>query len=307
MKAISDILEANPTWKRLQERVKQAEEELYRDELIKSLLNRFPEVKFNTRDLFEYRDTNTNCKGCQGLDSCQNSFPGHRMVLIEEEGRTPIFAYAPCDFKKSHDYQRKIKSLVKSHFIPEHIMNTTFETLEKDAYRIDAIKAAINFCLHFERGKTTKGLYLYGPFGVGKSAIAGAMTHELAKRGVDVLMVYVPDYLMEIKGSIETGGMEQKLEALKTVSVLILDDIGAEAITVWTRDEVLGPILQSRMEKLPTIYTSNLTLDELTHHFANAKNEREPNYRSAARIMERIEPFVEFCEVKGRNRRRNQS
>ncbi|KZE39146.1 hypothetical protein AV540_25875 [Brevibacillus parabrevis] len=107
----------------------------------------------------------------------------------------------------------------------------------------------------------------------------------------------------KIKASIETGGMEQKLEALKTVSVLILDDIGAEAITAWTRDEVLGPILQRRMEKLPTIYTSNLKLDELEQHFARAKNS-EPNYKSAARIMERIEPFVEYCEVKGRNRRR---
>ena len=82
--------------------------------------------------------------------------------------------------------------------------------------------------------------------------------------------------------------------------------MGAEAITAWTRDEVLGPILQSRMEKLPTIYTSNLTLSELTDHLANAKNERQPNYRNAARVMERIEPFVDFCEVKGRNRRRDQ-
>nr|WP_199930071.1 ATP-binding protein [Brevibacillus brevis] len=177
--------------------------------------------------------------------------------------------------------------------------------MEKDAGPIEAIKAAINFCVSFERGKTTRGLYIYGPVGVGKSAIAGAMTQELAKRGVDVLMLYVPDYLMEIKASIETGGMEQKLEALKNVSILILDDIGAEAITAWTCDEVLGLILQLRMEKLPTIYTSNLKLDELEQHFAKAKNS-EPNYRSAARIMGRIEPFVENCEVKGRNRCRAQ-
>ncbi|MFE1625934.1 ATP-binding protein [Brevibacillus reuszeri] len=132
--------------------------------------------------------------------------------------------------------------------------------MEKNAYRIEEIKVAITFCLNFERGETTRGLYLFGQFGVGKRAIAGAKTQELAKRGVDVLMVYVPDFLMVIKGSIESGGMEQKLDALKNVSVLILDDIGAGAITAWTRDEVLGPILQSRMDKLATIYTSNLTL-----------------------------------------------
>lgn len=306
MKSIGVLLESDPRWQKLQERARQTEEALYQHELIIPLLEKYPGETFIVRELSEYRDTNVNCQSCQGLESCSNPLQGHRMNLTEEEGRPPAFAYAPCNFQKSHDYQRKIKSLIKSQFVPEHIVNTTFETLEKDAGRIEVIKAAINFSVTFERGKTTRGLYIYGPFGVGKSAIVGAMAQELAKRGVDVLMVYVPDYLMEIKASIETGGMHQKLDALKKVSVLILDDIGAEAITAWTRDEVLGPILQSRMEKLPTVYTSNLNLDELESHFANAKNERDPNYRSAARVMERIGPFVEYCEVKGRNRRREQ-
>ncbi|MFE1631255.1 primosomal protein DnaI [Brevibacillus reuszeri] len=305
MKSLSDVIHANPAWERLMEKAKQSEEALYRHELISELLDKFPDEKFDVSKLYEYRDTNISCKSCTGLESCSNFFPGHRMTVVEEKGFRPNLSYSPCDYQRSHEYQQKTKSLIKSQFVPEHILNSTFETMDKDAYRIEAIKAAISFCLNFERGKTTRGLYLFGQFGVGKSAIAGAMTQELAKRGVDVLMVYVPDFLMEIKGSIETGGMEQKLDALKTVSVLILDDMGAEAITAWTRDEVLGPILQSRMEKLPTIYTSNLTLSELTEHLANAKNERQPNYRNAARVMERIEPFVDFCEVKGRNRRRD--
>ncbi|MGF9909392.1 primosomal protein DnaI [Brevibacillus porteri] len=302
MKSIGDVLSNDERWQRLMEKAKQSEELLYKHELIQGLMNRYPDGEFTLPELYEYRDTNMNCATCKGLESCRNFFIGHRQTVFVESGKAGM-RFSPCEHQQSHDHQRKLKSLVKSQFVPDHIMNTTFEALEKDAGRIEAIKAAINFCVSFERGKTTRGLYIYGPFGVGKSAIAGAMTQELAKRGVDVLMLYVPDYLMEIKASIETGGMEQKLEALKNVSVLILDDIGAEAITAWTRDEVLGPILQRRMEKLPTIYTSNLKLDELEQHFAKAKNS-EPNYRSAARIMERIEPFVDYCEVKGRNRRR---
>ncbi|MCM3145357.1 primosomal protein DnaI [Brevibacillus sp. MER 51] len=305
MKSIGEVLSNDERWQRLMEKAQQSEDLLYKHELIQWLMNRFPEEKFALSELYEYRDTNMHCTGCTGLETCRNFFIGHRKTAFVVSGRVEL-RFSPCEHQQSHDHQRKLKSLVKSQFVPDHIMNTTFEALEKDVGRIEAIKAAINFCVSFERGKTTRGLYIYGPFGVGKSAIAGAMTQELAKRGVDVLMLYVPDYLMEIKASIETGGMEQKLEALKNVSVLILDDLGAEAITAWTRDEVLGPILQRRMEKLPTIYTSNLKLDELEQHFAKAKNS-EANYRSAARIMERIEPFVEYCEVKGRNRRRNQT
>ena len=31
--------------------------------------------------------------------------------------------------------------------------------------------------------------------------------------------------------------------------MLLLDDIGAENVTAWGRDEVLGPLLQYRMEE----------------------------------------------------------
>ncbi|WP_254328630.1 hypothetical protein [Paenibacillus sp. MZ03-122A] len=91
--------------------------------------------------------------------------------------------------------------------------------------------------------------------------------------------------------------------------MLILDDIGAESLTTWTRDEVLGPILQRRMERLTTIYTSNLTMSELKQHLVNVKDskpsEQKQNDKKAARIFERIEPFVKILPVGGRNRRRD--
>jgi primosomal protein DnaI len=122
-------------------------------------------------------------------------------------------------------------------------------------------------------------------------------------------MVYVPDFLLEVKDAIgsKTETVESKLDALRTAPVLILDDIGAETLTIWTRDEVLGPILQRRMERLPTIYTSNLTMIELKQHLANVKDSKpsEQNDKKAARIIERIEPFVKILPVGGRNRRRD--
>ncbi|MBE0343329.1 AAA family ATPase, partial [Paenibacillus sp. 28ISP30-2] len=164
--------------------------------------------------------------------------------------------------------------------------------------------------LHPFPARRSSDLYLYGPMGVGKSRIAGAIAQELAKCDVDVLMVYVPDFLLEVKDAIgsKTETVEHKLDSLRTVSVLILDDIGAETLTVWTRDEVIGPILQRRMERLPIIYTSNLTINELRQHLANVKDakemDRKQHEKKAERIIERIEPFVKILPVGGRNRRR---
>ncbi|GAY75012.1 helicase loader DnaI [Sporolactobacillus inulinus] len=89
------------------------------------------------------------------------------------------------------------------------------------------------------------------------------------RRHITSLIVYVPDFFREIKGAIQDHSVDEKLEVLKKTPVLILDDIGAETITPWIRDEVLGSILQYRMmDHLPTLYTSNFNYDELEDHFS---------------------------------------
>jgi len=174
--------------------------------------------------------------------------------------------------------------------------------LNIDPQRRAAIIECMKFCSDFKPNQTIKGLYLYSSFGVGKSCIAGAIANELAKIGVDVALVYVPYFLEEIKDSISDNTVQQKVEALKKVSVLILDDIGAETLSNWTRDGIIGAILNDRMEKNTTIYTSNLTINELKTHFS--KN-REGTVK-AERLIERIEPYVQVVPVVGRNRRRDE-
>ncbi len=255
-------------------------------------------------------DCYDNCKSCPGLDGCKNVFQGHSS---HEEVQTLqpqlIFRLKKCSKLLAHEKSQVTRKRIKSHHIPDHIVNATFEDLEQDQHRRAAIAECINFCFRYQPGKTFKGLYLYGSLGVGKSKIAGAIANELAGMGVDVVMVYVPDFLGEVKDSIPSNGVEGKLEALRSVDVLILDDLGAEPLSAWTRDEVLGVILQRRMETKVTIYTSNLNMSELLNHFVNVKDLKDPRDRKqhelkANRIMDRIEPFVQVLHVGGRNWRR---
>ncbi|MNW38781.1 Primosomal protein DnaI [compost metagenome] len=263
------------------------------------------------RDLSQHLVCFDHCKSCPGLDSCQNDQKGHMSVVEQDPNKPEVlnFRLKKCLLLAGYEKQQKISSLVKSHHIPKSVLNATFDDIDPDPPRRAAIVEAINFCTDYVPGETIKGLYLYGQMGVGKSKIAGAIAQELAMRGVDVLMVYVPDFLAEVKDSIGSNGVLTKLETLKEASVLILDDIGAEPLTSWTRDEVLGSILQRRMEELATIYTSNLTISELRHHLANVKDARDidkkQHEKKAERIIERIEPFVKLLPVGGRNRRRD--
>ena len=82
-------------------------------------------------------------------------------------------------------------------------------------------------------------------------------------------------------------GVKKKFEYIKKIPLLLIDDIGAENVTNWSRDEVLGTILQYRMEEnLPTLFTSNLTIEELETHLSTTN--KDIDKVKARRIMERI-------------------
>ena len=93
------------------------------------------------------------------------------------------------------------------------------------------------------------------------------------------------------------------LDEMKTIPLLLLDDIGAENVSNWSRDEILGPILQYRMENyLPTFFTSNLTIDELETNLSLVKNNVDKV--KARRIIERIKQLTEDIELVSVNRRK---
>lgn len=271
------------------------------------------DVKRDLSNLGNHISCFDHCQSCPGLNSCLNEFPGHSShEEVSEKQQMLIFRLRKCPKLLASEKRLSNQKRIKSHYIPDHIVNATFEDLEIDQHRRLAIAECINFCSGYEKGITYKGLYLHGALGVGKSRVAGAIANELAGMGVDVIMVYVPDYLGEVKDSIATNDVQAKVDALKTVDVLILDDIGAETLSSWTRDDVMGPILQSRMETKTTIYTSNLSMKELFNHIVNVKDSKgaidlKQREMKATRIMDRIEPFVKVLHVGGRNRRRDNS
>jgi len=95
---------------------------------------------------------------------------------------------------------------------------------------------------------------------------------------------------------------EERFEYIKKVPLLLIDDIGAENLSAWGRDEILGPILQYRMdEHLPTFFTSNLTLTELEDHLSVASGKTDKV--KARRIVERIKQLTVPLELIGKNRR----
>jgi primosomal protein DnaI len=252
--------------------------------------------------LYEFTTQTADCNQCPSLDECPNLMQGYEPHLVIS-GKIIDIHYDRCKKKKHHDDKRKHSSLIQSMHMPDDILHAKMEEVELDANRLTVVKEADEFIQTYKPGDFSKGLFIYGPFGVGKTYILGAIANELAEKNIQSMLVYTPEFLREMKSSLADQSINKKLDAIKSVPILMMDDIGAESMSSWMRDDILGPILQYRMmNKLPTFLSSNFSYSELEHHLSYTQR-GEVEKLKAARIMERIKYLTKPLQLNGENRR----
>ena len=129
---------------------------------------------------------------------------------------------------------------------------------------------------HFLSNTSKKGLFICGPSGCGKSTLAGFLTRSLAKQGYHLGYVHFPTYLIDLKNSFNEFGNDNNIEELRNVDYLVIDDLGGENVTGWSRDEVLAAVLTYRNQnKKITLFTSQYTQDDLIKIYTLKKDARE--------------------------------
>lgn len=242
-----------------------------------------------------------NCKNCKGLKECQNELPGF-CYTPHVSKESIIFSYDACTKKQKDLKENSYKDNLEVFEMNRDIKNASFKDVYKDdKARLPIIKYFKEFIENYEKEDKPKGMYLHGSFGSGKTYLIAALFNEMAKKGVRSILVYYPQFLRKLKSSFDSNYDEQ-FETLEKIPLLLLDDIGAENCSNWSRDEVLGPLLQYRMENhLPTFFTSNLTLEELENSLSITSSGVDKV--KARRIIERIKQLTIDCELISKNRR----
>ena len=269
-------------------------------------LNIADEVKYRyTSQLKEVATCVKICENCKGLAFCPYDIEGlYKDAFVKDN--LVFFAYRKCPFKEKADIENAYLKNVFSYKMPKEINEASFKKIYKDdSNRLETIKYLKNFYDHYLKSSPIKGMYLYGNFGCGKTYLVAALFNELAKKNVHSTIVYFPELLRSLKATFNNplDDYSEKFDLVKSSPLLLLDDIGAEKLTDWARDEVLGVILQYRMEEhLPTFLTSNLSLKELEVHLQITNS--APDKVKARRIIERIKYLTEEIEMVSINRRR---
>lgn len=208
------------------------------------------------------------------------------------------FVLKPTPRKKLSIKQEKIKKYMDIFESEVHIQEASLKTFNLTTpSRKEAFELASTFLDLYKSKKHPKGLYVYGKYGSGKSYLLSALAFELTELGHIVMLTYMPDLVRSMKGGLQAFDLEKRINILKQVDVLMLDDIGGEFSSAWFRDEILMPIIQYRLSaNLPTCFSSNYSLRELTETLS-VSNASEDNRIKAARLVRRINDMTHVIKL----------
>lgn len=296
MEKIDKFLNSKISTSIKQNYIKALEDEAFRKLITQYKIDEEVGMKYTSR-LMDSSKEHTNCSNCPSLAACSNSVRG--FCLTPKQNKNTInFSYDMCKYLKKEEYRENVQVFD----VAKDIKNASIKNIyTNDKNRIEIIKAIKNFINEYKKGTNPKGIYLHGSFGSGKTYLISALFNELAKSGTTSVIIHTPELLRSLKDSFSTDYSE-KFYLLKHTPLLLLDDIGAEYLTAWGRDEVIEPILQYRMDEgLPTFFTSNFTILELEKHFTTASNSIDKV--KARRITERIKQLSVEVELISKNLR----
>ncbi|QNK56122.1 primosomal protein DnaI [Paenibacillus sp. PAMC21692] len=315
MESLGELLKSWPAGQSLTEQAERKLAELMREPLIGKLLDKYPDLnedvlRLNLNRVYQYVTEYRNCSNCPGLDQCPNDYEGHYTLLSSEtvNGLTQLYdRKVSCKKYLARQTEDAIRSRIRSFYVDDSALRRGYssdEILTTDLERAKAVGQVLRYIDRTkESGLQEQGLYLAGRFGTGKTFLMCYLLQELAKAGYSGVIVYMPDFVEDLKALMhEPGKLKETVEMMKETDLLIFDDIGAENLNPWVRDHVLGAILNYRMERKPTFYTSNYDLDALERHFSFTSKDGDELHKGQ-RLMDRVRPYVEVVMVTGENKR----
>ncbi len=186
-----------------------------------------------------------------------------RAAELAEGARARLFEMSRLD---------RLSHLTFENFEPRGNKNARFMT-PQDIHSLETAKEmAENFA------RNPQGwLLLEGGYGCGKTHLAAAIANFAVSMGRPTLFITVPDLLDTLRFAFsdpETT-FEARFEEVRNADLLVLDDFGTQNATAWAQEKLFQIMNYRYINKLPTVITTNLMLDEIESRIRSRLQDEE--------------------------------
>ena len=235
----------------------------------------FEEKKRKVEELRKIKPAARICKDC-GSEIEPYIDENHFVWKAENECR--ICQENEVKKQQQEEKEKRISNLLNESGLCGKLLKMTFNNFERSKC-LDTYKIAKQYAEDFSPG-ITKGLIFQGRAGSGKTSLVAAIAHEIIEQKmIPIRFIEAFDLLLNIRKAYSTKTCEELdlIEKFSKCQLLVIDDLGTEKNTDWVQ-QIFYKIINDRYKlELPTIITTNLTLEEL---------EKRLDERVTSRIVE---------------------
>lgn len=261
-------------------------------------LNR-DDIEDNWIEFLDYKEDLDICKGCKSLNSCPKISKGMVRQFNFQDG-TVNLSLTPCRYGQAHFYDQNILNSILLKNVNNRILLTKPSDLTFNHDPESNGTAIIKMMSDYIKKPIHKGFYLYGAGGTGKSTVMGFLIRCLVIKGYKCGYIHFPTFLMDLKSSFGNEGINSSIELMKNLDYLVIDDVGGESVTPWSRDEVLSAILAYRLQnEKATFFTSEYSLEKLKKLYNLKTGDKE----RVERLISRMKAVSIPLELKGQDLR----
>ena len=160
--------------------------------------------------------------------------------------------------------QERIERFTRASRFPPDLSAYTFANFQISPKQARAFRVAADY----ELDSTGKGIIFCGPCGVGKTHLALAIANKFFGSRT-VMFISCPEFLVTMRDFSNSRQVPDLLPIAKSAELLILDDIGAEKPSEWVREVLFVLIDHRQVYKLPTIFTTNCSMSEISQRLGD--------------------------------------
>lgn len=242
-------------------------------------------------DLLAYVEDHDTCINCQGIQECPKANIGQQITLSYDTYVHRDVCSCPYGLEKHENDQL----LSRYHYnnMSTKLALTSLKNMTQIAMNDAGSMKVITKLVEYINKPHVKGMMICG--GINRTKMMAGMMNELARRGYEVGLCHVPTLMADVKASFNTNEDTSLVELVKNIPYLLLDSIGEENVTNWSRDEILAMILDYRiLNELPTFMTSAYDFDDLETIYMNKYNDKREQLR-AKNIVSKMKALC--CEI----------